>query len=144
MNLPIKKLNPRAVLPQYQTPGSSGADLYALLDNEFHLMPHQTAAIPTGLAVAVPLGFEMQIRARSGLAAKGIIVPNGPGTIDSDYRGELKILLHNLSDQVFVIEPEMRIAQAVVTPVQQCRFVESDTLPATDRNDGGFGSTGIK
>ena len=98
--------------------------------------------IPTGLSSAIPSGYEMQIRARSGLASKGLIIPNGPGTIDADYRGEIKILLLNLSGKDFEISPEMRIAQAVIAPVLQAQFTPVEELSITERGEGGFGSTG--
>jgi dUTP pyrophosphatase len=142
ITIEIKKLDPRAKLPTYQTSDSAGADLYALLDNAI-LIPHgQVAMIPTGLSSAIPSGYEMQIRARSGLASKGLIIPNGPGTIDADYRGEIKILLLNLSGKDFEISPEMRIAQAVIAPVLQAQFTPVEELSITERGEGGFGSTG--
>ena len=142
ITIEIKKLDPRAKLPTYQTSDSAGADLYALLDNAI-LIPHgQVAMIPTGLSSAIPSGYEMQIRARSGLASKGLIIPNGPGTIDADYRGEIKILLLNLSGKDFEISPEMRIAQAVIAPVIQGQFTTVEELSITERGEGGFGSTG--
>lgn len=142
MIIEIKKLNSKALLPSYQTLDSAGADIYALLEQTI-IIPHgQIAMIPTGLSVAIPSGYEMQIRARSGLASKGLIVPNGPGTIDADYRGEIKVLLLNLSGKDFEITPEMRIAQAVIAPVFQAQFTPVETLSETTRGSGGFGSTG--
>ncbi|MGL4560684.1 MAG: dUTP diphosphatase [Brevinema sp.] len=143
MYLNIKKNNEHAVIPNYQTKDSAGADLCALLSEDL-VIPHgQIAMIGTGLIFEIPSGFEVQIRARSGLAAKGIIIPNGPGTIDADYRGEVKILLLNLSGQDFTIIPHMRIAQMVVAPIVQVDFQVSTELSDTQRGTGGFGSTGL-
>lgn len=142
MIIEIKKLNPKALLPTYQTKDSSGADIYALLDQAISIPHGQIAIIPTGLSVAIPSGYEMQIRARSGLASKGLLIPNGPGTIDADYRGEIKILLLNLSGADFEITPEMRIAQAIISPILQANFTIVKELAKTERGNGGFGSTG--
>lgn len=143
MIVEIKKLNSKALIPSYQTPDSAGADIHALLDEAIIIPNGQIVMIPTGLSVAIPSGYEMQIRARSGLASKGLIIPNGPGTIDADYRGEIKILLLNLSGKDFEITPEMRIAQAVIAPVFQANFSLVKELSKTERGEGGFGSTGI-
>ena len=135
-------------LPRYETPGSAGADLRANLAPSdraagITLAPGGRALIPTGLAVAIPPGFEMQIRPRSGLALKhGISLPNTPGTIDSDYRGALGIILINFGHAPFTVAHGDRIAQAVVAPVAQARFTLTEALDATDRGAGGFGSTG--
>lgn len=135
-------------LPRYETPGAAGADLRANLpsssrDAGFSLAPMQRAVVPTGLRVEIPAGFEAQIRPRSGLALKhGITLPNTPGTIDSDYRGPLRVLLINLGAEVYVIRHGDRIAQMVVAPVVQARFSESPSLSDTGRGSGGFGSTG--
>ena len=135
-------------LPGYETPGAAGADLranlpLALRETGFPLAPMQRAIVPTGLRVAIPPGFEGQIRPRSGLALKhGITLPNTPGTIDSDYRGPLGVLLINLGAEVYVIAHGDRIAQMVVAPVVQAHFVESAALDDTGRGSGGFGSTG--
>ena len=135
-------------LPGYETPGAAGADLRANLplairETGFPLAPMQRAIVPTGLRVAIPPGFEGQIRPRSGLALKhGITLPNTPGTIDSDYRGPLGVLLINLGAEVYVIAHGDRIAQMVVAPVVQARFVESAALSDSARGSGGFGSTG--
>lgn len=143
MNINVKKLHPHAILPKYQTTHASGADIYALLEQDL-VIPHGTIAmIPTGLAFAIPEGFEVQIRARSGLASKGLIIPNAPGTIDADYRGEIKILLLNLSGNDFVINPEMRIAQMIIASTIQTKFTLTADLSITNRGDGGFGSTGL-
>ena len=139
----IKKLSKNISLPKYATDGSSGMDLAADIDSEIEIAPGKTVIIPTGLAVSVPKNFEMQIRPRSGLAAKKqITVLNTPGTIDSDYRGELKVILINLSDKIFKIEKGLRIAQIVLCPVIKAKFKEVDSLEETKRGSGGFGSTG--
>lgn len=142
MNIEIKKIHPNAKVPIYQTIDSAGADLCALLDTNIIIKHGETVVIPTGLSMAIPSGHEIQIRARSGLASKGLIIPNAPGTIDADYRGEIKILLLNLSGQDFTITPEMRIAQAVLAPILQAQFTIVETLSETVRGEGGFGSTG--
>lgn len=130
--------------PEYKTVGSAGLDIRASLEEEFILKPMQRAAIPTGLYIEVPEGYEAQIRARSGLAINfGISLPNGIGTIDSDYRGELKILLINLGDENFIIKNGDRIAQMVITKYEKVELVEVESLSDTDRSDGGFGHTGI-
>ena len=133
-------------LPAYATPHSAGVDLLAAVGQgeEIVLRPMERALIPTGLAMALPEGFEAQIRPRSGLALKhGITCLNSPGTIDADYRGEIKIMLINLGGEPFVITRGMRIAQMVVAPYVQVAFVPTDTLPPTERGAGGFGSTGL-
>lgn len=132
-------------LPAYETPEAAGMDLRAALgaDETVTLKPGQRAMIPTGLSMAMPIGYEAQIRPRSGLAAKnGVSVLNTPGTIDSDYRGELKIILINLGDEDFTISRDMRIAQMIIAPVVQAQLVETDGLSQTQRGAGGFGSTG--
>ena len=130
-------------LPTYATSGSAGVDLMAAVDETLELAPTGRLAVPTGIALGLPHGYEAQIRPRSGLAMKhGIALVNAPGTIDSDYRGEIKILLVNLGDAPFEITRGMRIAQMVVAPVVQAVWRETDTLGETDRGDGGFGSTG--
>ena len=141
----IKKLSKNISLPKYETEGSSGMDLAANIDNEVEIAPGKSVIIPTGLAVSVPKNFEIQIRSRSGLAAKNqISVLNAPGTIDADYRGELKVILINLSDKVFKVEKGLRIAQMVLCPIIKARLKEVDTLEETKRGSGGFGSTGTK
>ena len=133
-------------LPAYATPHSAGVDLLAAVGQgeEIVLRPMERALIPTGLAMALPEGFEAQIRPRSGLALKhGITCLNSPGTIDADYRGEIKIMLINLGGEPFVIARGMRIAQMVVAPYVQVAFAPTDTLPPTERGAGGFGSTGL-
>ena len=141
----IKRLSKNVILPKYETEGSSGLDLAANIDEQIEILPGKSEVIPTGLAIAIPKNFEVQIRPRSGLAAKNqISVLNTPGTIDADYRGELKVILINLSDKVFVVEKGMRIAQMVVCPVIKASLKEVSKLEATERGSGGFGSTGIK
>ena len=141
----IKRLSKNIPLPKNETSGSSGMDLTANIENEIEIAPGKSSIISTGLAISVPKYFEIQIRPRSGLAAKNqISVLNTPGTIDSDYRGELKVILINLSDKVFKIEKGLRIAQMVLCPVVKATLKEVDTLEETERGVGGFGSTGTK
>jgi dUTP pyrophosphatase len=131
-------------LPRYASDGAAGADLCAAVDASLILSPGARAAVPTGLVVELPPGWEGQVRPRSGLALRdGLTVANAPGTIDSDYRGELKVLLVNLGDRPVEIARGDRIAQLVVAPVAQAVFREADELGATDRGSGGFGSTGV-
>lgn len=142
--LQFKKLNERAMLPSYQTEGAAGMDLCACLDSTLALAPGAILLVPTGLAVTIPAGFEGQVRARSGLATKhGIGLPNAPGTIDCDYRGELRVALINFSREPFEITHGMRIAQLVICPVAHAMIEEVGDLSATARGTGGFGSTGI-
>lgn len=130
-------------LPQYMTEGSSGLDLLAAVTNPVGLAPQNRCVIPTGIQVSIPEGFEGQVRPRSGLALRdGILLPNSPGTIDSDYRGEIQVILLNSASKAFLIERGMRIAQLVITPVVKARFVLADNLDATVRGSGGFGHTG--
>jgi len=130
-------------LPRYMTAGSAGCDLVAALEAPLTLQSLERAAVPTGLAMALPPGFEGQVRPRSGAAIRqGLTVVNAPGTIDSDYRGEVAVLVINLGRQSLTIERGDRIAQLVVAPVAQARFEVVDALDATDRGEGGFGSTG--
>ena len=141
----IKRLSKEVTLPKYETDGSSGLDLAAFIDKNIEIKPGKSEIIPTGLAVAIPKNFEIQIRPRSGLAAKNqISVLNTPGTIDADYRGELKVILINLSDKSFIVERGLRIAQMVLCPVVKANLREVDTLENTKRGSGGFGSTGVK
>ena len=141
----IKKTSKEVITPKYKTDGSSGVDLSAFLDKEVVIKPNNSDLIPTGLQVAIPEEFEIQIRPRSGLAAKESIgVLNSPGTIDSDYRGELKIILFNHSNKDFIINNGDRIAQMVLVPILKMEFEEVDSLPDTVRGQGGFGSTGKK
>lgn len=130
-------------LPVYETAQSAGMDLAAAIDAPMTLAPGERAMVPTGLAIALPAGYEAQVRPRSGLAAKnGVTVLNTPGTVDADYRGEVKVILVNLGESAFEIERGMRIAQMVIAPVTQASFAEVDSLPETARGAGGFGSTG--
>ena len=139
----IKKLYPGVELPTYKTDGASGVDLMALLNEPINLKPNSSCLVPTGLAVAFSSDFEIQIRPRSGLAAKNnISVLNTPGTIDSDYRGEIKVILFNHGKDDFLINNKDRIAQMILTPVIKIDFEETDDLPETVRGEGGFGSTG--
>ena len=139
----VKKLDPKVQLPSYKTKGSSGMDLMAFIKDPIKIAPNTSALIPTGISVAIPIDVEIQIRPRSGLAAKSSIsVLNSPGTIDSDYRGELKIILFNHSKEEFVVRNNDRIAQMVLMPVLKIDFEEVDNLPDTLRGSGGFGSTG--
>ena len=141
----IKKLSKNVTLPRYETEGSSGLDLAANIDEQIKILPGKSEIIPTGLAVAIPKNFEIQIRPRSGLAAKNqVSVLNTPGTIDADYRGEIKVILINLSDKVFVVEKGLRIAQMVLCPVIKATLKEVTRLETTERGSSGFGSTGIK
>ena len=131
-------------LPKFETEGAAGADLKAFLSGNVVLQPNQRLLIPTGLFFEIPKGYEIQIRSRSGLASKyGVIVLNSPGTIDSDYRGEVKVLLYNSGDEPFKIMNGDRIAQAVIAKVEQAKFLQVETLDTTERGEGGFGSTGI-
>ncbi len=141
----VKRLphNPDLPLPSYETGQAAGLDVPAAVDDPVMLAPGERAMIPTGLAVAVPEGYEIQMRPRSGLAIKhGVILPNAPGTIDADYRGEVKIILLNLGQETFVVTRGMRIAQMIVAPVCRAALMETDSLPETERGSGGFGSTG--
>ena len=141
----IKKTSKEVITPKYKTDGSSGVDLSAFLEKQVVIKPNSSDLIPTGLQVAIPEEFEIQIRPRSGLAAKESIgVLNSPGTIDSDYRGELKIILFNHSNKDFIINNGDRIAQMVLVPILKMEFEEVDSLPDTVRGQGGFGSTGKK
>ena len=139
----IKKLNSKVKLPSYKTDGSSGMDLMAFIDKPISIFPQKSELIPTGLSIAIPDNTEMQIRPRSGLAAKNnISVLNTPGTVDSDYRGELKVILFNHGSKEFVVNNEDRIAQMVLVPIIKANFEEVENLPKTIRGEGGFGSTG--
>ena len=139
----IKKLDPTVELPDYKTEGASGMDLMAFLKEPINLKPNSSCLVPTGLAVAFSNEFEIQIRPRSGLAVKNSIsVLNTPGTIDSDYRGEIKVILFNHGKKDFLINNKDRIAQMILTPVIKMKLEETDNLPETIRGEGGFGSTG--
>ena len=143
MQVPITRLHPDAILPQYQTKHSAAMDLCAYLSEPVTLGPLERAVIPTGLALAVPEGYEAQVRARSGLAAKhGIGLANGIGTIDADYRGELGVILVNVSNELFTVEPKMRIAQLVIAKYEHVDWELVEELDETGRGKGGYGSTG--
>tara|TARA_Y100001958_G_C21157457_1_gene492157 strand:+ start:334 stop:774 length:441 start_codon:yes stop_codon:yes gene_type:complete len=141
----IKRLSKNVSLPKYETDGSSGMDLAANIEKSIDIGPGKTSIIPTGISLSIPKNYEMQIRPRSGLAAKNqITVLNTPGTIDADYRGEIKVILLNLSNKIFTVEKGARIAQMVLCPVIKVKFKEVENLEITERGSGGFGSTGIK
>ncbi|MBC7746473.1 dUTP diphosphatase [Pedobacter sp.] len=143
MNISIKKLYPDVVLPKYQTQQSAGLDLAAYIPIHRVLQPMERMIVPTGLTIALPEGYEAQIRARSGLAIKhGVCLANGIGTVDADYRGEVGVLLINLGTEPFTIEPGMRIAQMVITQHERAVWTVVDELPDSTRGDGGYGSTG--
>lgn len=144
-SIPIrfKRLRPAAVLPRYMTAGAAGMDLVCAADEELVLAPGGRAAVPTGWAIAIAEGYEVQLRPRSGLALKhGIGLPNSPGTIDCDYRGELQVILINMGTEPFTVKPGERIAQMVLAPVTRADVVEVENLDETVRGTGGFGSTG--
>ena len=139
----VQKLNSRVKLPEYKTSGSSGMDLMAFVESPIKIKPNTVELIPTGLSIAIPEELEIQIRPRSGLAAKSSIsVLNTPGTIESDYRGELKTILFNHGNKDFIVNNNDRVAQMVLTPVIKMELEEVDQLPKTIRGSGGFGSTG--
>ena len=139
----VKKFDKNVKLPTYKTSGSSGMDLMAHIKNKKTINPGKTLIIPTGIAVTVPKNYEIQIRPRSGLAAKkGISILNTPGTVDSDYRGEIKIILINFSKKLFVVKSGDRIAQMILCPIAKGKLKEVIKLPRTIRGKGGFGSTG--
>jgi dUTP pyrophosphatase len=132
-------------LPSYATAGAAGMDLMAAVQAAVTIGPGERALIPTGLTIALPPGYELQIRPRSGLALRhGITLPNTPGTIDEDYRGEIGVIVLNTGNEAFVVERGARIAQAVLAPVSRAVWQEADSLDATERDAGGFGSTGMK
>ena len=139
----VKRLDTKVKIPEYKTSGSSGMDLMAFIENSIKILPNTLELIPTGLSIAIPEDLEIQIRPRSGLAAKfSISVLNTPGTIDSDYRGEIKIILFNHGNKDFIVNNNDRIAQMVLTPVIKMELEEVDQLPESIRGSGGFGSTG--
>lgn len=143
----IKKLpsSSNLPLPQYATSQSAGVDLMAALESDITLSPGERCLVPTGISIALPEGYEAQIRPRSGLALKnGITVLNSPGTIDADYRGEIKVIMINLGQENLIISHGMRIAQMIISPVTFVKFELSDNLEETMRGEGGFGSTGLK
>jgi dUTP pyrophosphatase len=140
----IRKKDPKVVLPQYETRGAAGMDLRAFIDKDISISPLGRSRIPTGLFMEIPQGFEAQVRPRSGLAAKaGVTVLKSPGTIDSDYRGELDIILINLGAETFTVKNNDRIAQLIIAPVVQAKTEETFSLSETSRGEGGFGSTGV-
>ena len=139
----IKKLDPLVKLPSYKSEGASGMDLMAFIKDQINIKPKTSSLIPTGLSIAFPKEYEIQIRPRSGLAAKNnVSVLNTPGTIDSDYRGELKVIIYNHGNKDFIINNGDRIAQMILTPVIKMELEETDNLPETLRGGSGFGSTG--
>ena len=141
----IKRFSKKVLIPKYETAGSSGMDIAAFVENDIVIQPGEKALIPTGFTLAIPKGYEVQIRPRSGLAAKkSITVLNTPGTIDSDYRGEIIVILMNFGKEKFIVENGLRIAQMVVCPIEQVTLHEVKDLTETKRGKGGFGSTGTK
>lgn len=143
MKLKFRKLHPEAKAPEYSTPGSAGLDLRAVLPHTIYLQPGVRFTCPTGIAIELPDGFEAQIRPRSGLAMKhGVTVLNSPGTVDADFRGEIKVILINHGEQAFEINSGDRIAQMVIAPVMKAELEQAGTLADTERGEGGFGSTG--
>lgn len=147
MNLPVriewKRLSPLARIPAYQTSLAAGMDVHAAITEPMLLEPNRVVLVPTGFALAIPEGFEAQVRPRSGLSTKhGVTVPNAPGTIDADYRGEVMVALINLGRADFTVEPGMRVAQLVFAPVARADIAEVAELSSTERGTGGFGSTG--
>lgn len=133
-----------AEFPEYKTAGAAGCDVCAFLSDDIVIPPGGRAIVPTGLRFEIPEGYEIQVRPRSGLAAKsGVTVLNAPGTVDSDYRGEVKVILANLGSEDFVVRGGDRIAQLVLAPVTRARFVSSESIGKTGRGEGGFGSTGV-
>jgi dUTP pyrophosphatase len=145
IKIKVKKLSASVSVPKYKTSGSSGMDVAAHIEKNIIIYPGEKALVSTGFSISIPIGYEVQIRPRSGLAAKkSITVLNTPGTIDADYRGEVKVILINLGKEKFIIENGDRIAQMVVCPVTQANFEEVKVLSNTERGSGGFGSTGTK
>lgn len=143
MKVKIQKIRPNAILPDYQTDCSAGMDLHACIDEPLILKPLERKIIPTGFSIELPFGYEAQIRARSGMSIKfGITMVNGVGTIDADYRGEVGALVINLGDEEFTVEPDMRIAQMIITKYEKIEWNEVQELSETQRGSGGFGSTG--
>ena len=141
----IKRLSKNINLPKYETEGSSGMDLAADITSTINIKPGESSIIPTGISVSIPVNYEIQIRPRSGLAAKNqISVLNTPGTIDADYRGEIKVILINLGNKTFKVEKGLRIAQMVLCPIEKAKIKEVEDLGKTNRGSGGFGSTGTK
>jgi dUTP pyrophosphatase len=144
LKIKIKKLKPNAILPKYQTVHSAGMDIYACLDEPIIIKPMERVVVPTGLSIELPDGYESRIHSRSGLSFRnGISMANGTGIIDADYRGEYGILLINFSNEDFIVEPEMRIAQLIISRYEHIDWQETEDLSDTERGSGGFGSTGI-
>ena len=143
MLIKFKKIRESAIIPEYKTSHSSGADVFTCLNEDMTIKPFEIKMVPTGLIIEIEPGFEVQIRPRSGLASQGITVANAPGTIDSDYRGEVNILLINLGQQEFNIKHGFRIAQMIAAKTERAEFAEESNLSETKRGSGGFGSTGI-
>ncbi|MDE6001146.1 MAG: dUTP diphosphatase [Clostridia bacterium] len=145
MKVSIKKLNDKATIPSYGSEFAAGADLYACIENDIQVKPHQTVVVPTGIAIELPLGYAGLIYARSGLATKkGLAPANKVGVVDCDYRGEVKVALHNHSEEVQTVAVGERVAQLVIAPYLTAEFVEKEILSETVRGEGGFGSTGSK
>jgi dUTP pyrophosphatase len=140
----IRRASPCVVMPEYKTAEAAGLDVCAFIDEDTVLEPGEIRLINTGIYLEIPVGYEVQVRSRSGLALKGIVVANAPGTIDSDYRGECKVMLQNRGQRGFILRNGERIAQFVVAPVAKATLVETETLSDTARGEGGFGSTGMK
>ena len=141
----IKRFSKNVIIPKYETSGSSGMDIAAYIKENIEINPNEKAIVPTGFSLSIPKGFEIQIRPRSGFAAKNdISVLNTPGTIDADYRGEIKVILINLGKKKFIVENGLRVAQMIMCPVVQAKIEEVEELSSTDRGSGGFGSTGTK
>jgi dUTP pyrophosphatase len=144
MKLNIRKIHPEANIPEYATPGSAGLDLCARIPHDIHLQPGVRFTCPTGLAIELPEGYEARIQPRSGLARKhGVTVLNAPGCVDSDFRGEICVILINHGDEAFTIKPNDRIAQMIIAPFVRVELVQAECLSDTERGEGGFGSTGI-
>ena len=142
LKIPISQEDEDLPLPEYATEGSSGVDLHASIKGDKLIMPDETRLIDTGIRIALMEGYEGQVRSRSSIAQEGVIIPNSPGTIDSDYRGEIKVMLRNLNKSPFRIQRGDRIAQLVIQQVEHVNWYSIDSLSDTKRSDGGFGSTG--
>ncbi|OOC34382.1 dUTP diphosphatase [Helicobacter pylori] len=142
MKVKIQKIHPNALIPKYQTEGSSGFDLHAV--EEVTIKPHSVGLVKIGICLSLEVGYELQVRTRSGLALNHqVVVLNSPGTVDNDYRGEIKVILANLSDKDFKVQVGDRIAQGVVQKTYKAEFIECERLDETSRGSGGFGSTGV-
>ncbi len=144
LRIQIQRLDPDIPLPSYATAGSAGMDLYAAVSTPLTIHPGDIVLVPTGIAIALPDGYEAQVRSRSGLALRyGVFALNAPGTIDSDYRGEIKVILAHIGKDIFVVERGARIAQLVIARYEKVHWEEVVQLPPTSRGEGGFGSTGV-